>query len=201
MSITRSNATILVDIDSTLYDADPVYLKYFDRLYGVRVTPAMCDDYDFWKGRISLEQFQTVIAYLHSDAEILAARPYPGAVATLRAWQAAGVEIHIVSDRKPATIPATRRWLTDRRVPSDAIVLESRMDKLAYARSHGLSLLIDDKPDLLRAAVAAGLGAASIAHAYHDRALRADPDVIIAANWAELRRRVEPRLFTPAAGR
>jgi uncharacterized HAD superfamily protein len=122
-------------------------------------------------------------------------------VATLRAWRAAGVKIHIVSDRKPATVPATRRWLADQRVPSDVIVLESRMDKLAYARSHGISLLIDDKPDLLRAAADAGLGAASIAHAYHDRGLRADRAVIIAANWAELRRRVEPRLFRSSTGR
>jgi uncharacterized HAD superfamily protein len=200
MSATRSN-TILVDIDSTLYDADPVYLKYFDRLFGVKVSPSQCDDYDFWKGRISLEQFLQVITHLHSDEEIAGARPYPGALATLRAWHAAGLRIHIVSDRKPTTVSATLRWLAAQRVPSDAIVLEPRFDKLAYARAHGISFIFDDKPALLRAAADAGLGAASIAHAYHDQALRADPRVVIAANWTELRARVEPRLFAPSAAR
>ena len=194
MSTARAN-TILVDIDSTLYDADPVYLKYFDRLFGVKVTPAQCDDYDFWKGRISLEQFLQVITHLHSDEEIAAARPYRGALATLRAWHAAGVRIHIVSDRKPSTVPATLRWLAAQGVPSDAIVLESHFDKLAYARTHRIGFIFDDKPALLRAAAEVGIGAASIAHAYHDRALRADPRVVIAANWAELRARVEPRLL------
>jgi uncharacterized HAD superfamily protein len=201
VAIIRSNAIILVDIDSTLYDADPVYLKYFDRLFGVKVSPSQCDDYDFWKGRISLEQFLEVIAHLHSDEEIMGARPYPGVLTALRAWHAAGVRIHIVSDRKPSTVAATLHWLRVQRVPSDAIVLEPRFDKLAYARAHGISFIFDDKPGLLRLAADSGLGAASIAHAYHDRALRADPRVIIAPNWAELRRRVEPRLFAPSARR
>ena len=201
MSTRQSAAVILVDIDSTLYDADPIYLKYFDRLYGVKVTPSQLDEYNFWKGRITGEQFLEVITHLHSEGEIMGARPYPGALAALRAWHSAGVRIHIVSDRKPGTVATTRRWLAAQRIPSDEIVLEPHFDKLAYARAHGIGLLIDDKPALLRAAADAGFGAASIAHAYHDCALRADPRVVIAANWAELRARLEPALFPPSVGR
>jgi hypothetical protein len=186
---------ILVDIDSTLYDADPIYLKYFASLFGVLARPEDLDEYDFWQGRISREQFLEVITNLHSSAEILGARPYPGAVATLADWRARGARIHVVSDRKPETVRDTLAWLGRHGVGYDGVALESRIDKLVYAKAHDLGVIIDDKPALLEAAVAAGLLTGSIRHAYHGPALLADRRVIIAANWTGLRAGLEPRIF------
>jgi len=187
---------ILVDVDSTLYDADPVYLKYFDLLYGVKATPAELGEYDFWKGRISLDQFLEVIKHLHSEEEILGARPYMSAAAVLRAWRARGWRLHIVSDREPSTIPATMTWLEQQGMEAEAIVLEHRIDKLAYAHAHDLGVIIDDKPALLSSVAEGGLIAASIKHAYHDTALLADPKVIIEDNWISLAQKIEERLLT-----
>ena len=186
---------ILVDVDSTLYDADPVYLKYFDLLYGVKVTPAELDEYDFWKGRISLEQFLEVVTHLHSEEEILGAQPYMSAVATLQAWWKQGWRLHIVSDRKPQTVPATVAWLEHQGIEAEAVVLEHRINKLAYAHAHDLGVIIDDKPGLLSKAAEVGLIAASVKHAYHDASLLADPKIIIEDNWISLAQKIEERLL------
>jgi uncharacterized HAD superfamily protein len=192
---TRRPPAILVDIDSTLYDADPVYLRYFDRLFGVKVEPHDLLDYNFWGGRLTSEQFDEVITWLHCEEEILGAVPYPGAVEALRMWAAAGVDIHIVSDRKPHTRAATVRWLDAWQIPRVATVLEHRFDKLAYAQAHDIGLVIDDKPRFIEASLAVGIVPATILHAYNRGLVAADARIIGADDWTDLSRLIEPVLF------
>lgn len=185
---------VLVDIDSTLYDADPVYLHWLERLFGVRLEKQALLDYNFYRGHVTDEQFGEVIRRLHADAQILANAPYPGAVETLQDWAREGIAIHIVSDRRPATGPATRAWLAQHAIPSDAIVLEHRIDKLSYCQAHGIGTVVDDKPGFLEAAAGAGLVAATIIHRYDEPLLARDARIIGASSWAGLRARLDPLL-------
>jgi hypothetical protein len=138
--------------------------------------------------------FAEAIARSHTDAEILGAPMFEGAADALRAWRGAGVEVHVVSHRHPRTARATKRWLRRNGVGWDAIVLDTRCDKLAYALDERIDLIIDDKPELLGAALDAGLAAACVALPVNtaERAERGDA-IVAAPDWPSLRWLLEAR--------
>jgi uncharacterized HAD superfamily protein len=187
--------SVLVDIDSTLYDADPVYARWMNELFGRErgwtARPADFASYNFFEQYgMTYPEFSEVISRLHAPEQIAANKLYPGALAVLLDWTRRGADIHIVSDRKAETVDATMRWLADRGVPYSTVALESRIDKIAYAARHGITTVIDDKPALLTAAADAGLVAASIRHPYLAD-LAGDRRLIIEDAWSALARRVE----------
>lgn len=187
---------ILVDIDSTLYSTETVLSGLMLELYGVEVSPAEMDRWDWWEGKISAEQFWVMIRdHLHADETIRAAVPFDGAVETLCAWKAAGHRIHIVSDRSARTAEATRAWLDAIGVLYDAAELRTKIDKLEYAQAQGITLVIDDKPEMLRRTLEAGLSAATLLLP-HNRALaEGDARIVAAPTWPGLRAAIESRIF------
>lgn len=191
---TRLSA-ILVDIDSTLYACNPIFLKYLRERHDLHLDEADIDSWDFWRNHgVSLEQWLDLIeTCLHSDAEIAAAVPYPGAVEALRDWSRSGVDIHVVSARKPSTGPATEAWLRVMGVPFTALAFDFSIDKLLYAQDNGLGLVIDDKPSFLAECAAAGLPAATIRHAYNAKVLEANPQIVAADDWRQLRHHLEEK--------
>lgn len=186
--------SILVDIDSTLYDSDPLFIKYLEQRHGI-VLPHI-ERWDFWRDHISAEAFTALIKEsYHSKEEILAAIPYPGAVEAITSWHRAGARIHVVSDRNPRRTGAhTRSWLAAIGLPYTELVMRSPIDKVAYAHAKGIGLVIDDKPDTLRQAVDSGLAAATILHIYNNEVLAERPEIISAPDWATLQHKVDRRL-------
>lgn len=186
--------SILVDIDSTLYDSDPLFIKYLQQLHGVDVEEIT--RWDFWREHMSAEQFVALIRdHYHSPDEIMAATPYPGAVEAVGAWFRAGAAIYVASDRNlRRTGEATRDWLTAIGLPHTELVLRSPFDKVAYALEHGIGLVIDDKPETLARAAEAGLAVATILHTYNRDAVATHPSIIAAPDWPSLRRKVARRL-------
>lgn len=184
---------IVVDVDGTLYDTKPVFSRLFARRHGVTIAPREITEWDFWKGKISLAEFLALVGEdLHSESEILGARMYPGAAAALNAWRRAGSHIHIASDRAPSALKPTARWLEEQGLTVDSLVCAPALDKVAHGRSLGAGLIIDDKPATIRAAMSAGLAAATIIHPYNFAEV-ALPGVIAATAWSGLRRGVEAR--------
>jgi hypothetical protein len=102
-----------------------------------------------------------------------------------------GHSIHITSHRGERSLTATRRWL-------DGIGLRHHelfcgRDKVAHSRRIGIELLIDDSPDTLLRALAAGIIAAALRHPWNEHVCDA-PHVTCAADWRELARVLEPVL-------
>ncbi len=174
---------IAIDIDSTLH-------PYWDQLsdaaqhrFGISLPYE--DQLTWGITLLRPEQIRACIAETHSEARVLAAEPYPGAVETVRAWHESGHFIHITSHRAAASHDATERWLRQIALPFDELYCS--YDKLSRCREIGVDVLIDDSPVNLEGALEAGITAATLLHPWN-RELCETEDVICGADWDELAR-------------
>jgi uncharacterized HAD superfamily protein len=179
-----------IDIDSTLH---PYWEQFADcarKRFGVELP---YDQQVTWEiPELRPEQFKVCIADTHSDKVILAAQPFPGAVETITAWHRAGHEIHVVSHRHAGARDATARWLEQIGLPYDHLDVSD--DKVTYARSAGLELLIDDSPVNLTAAIEAGLRCATLSHPWNRDLCEEESDIVCAGDWPALARALAPLL-------
>ncbi len=184
-------ARIAIDIDSTLHH----YWDLLDRIaherFGVRLP---YDAQGEW-GVTVLEPDQLVVTVeeTHSDENIEAAIPYPGAADAVRRWHRAGHWIHVTSHRRESCDPATRRWLEAHEIPYDD--LHCSFDKISRCVELGIDILVDDSPVNIRAAREKGMLAATLVHPWNE-VLLGQPGVISAGEWPELERRVNEGLNT-----
>ena len=177
---------IAIDIDSTLHHYWDLLEEVAQRRFGVRIPYA---DQVVWEiDRLKPEQLRAAVNETHSDPQILAGEPYPGAVEVVRGWHEAGHFIHITSHRAVEAHGATEQWLERIGLPYDELYCS--YDKVSRCREIGIDLLIDDSPDNLRDAIDAGIAAATILHPWN-RELVAEEDIVAAEDWAELGRRLE----------
>ena len=179
---------IAIDIDSTLHHYWDQFEAAAKRRFGVELP---YEDQLWHIDRLRPEQVRACVAETHSDEQILAAEPYPGAVETVRAWKEAGHFIHITSHRDTAAHHATERWLEAIGLPYDELYCS--WDKVARCREIGIELLIDDSPVNLEAAVDAGLRVATLAHPWN-RDVCEEEDIVCAPDWPALARALEPIL-------
>ena len=179
---------IAIDIDSTLHHYWDQFEEAARRRFGVALPYA---DQGWEIELLRPEQVRACVAETHKDAQILAAEPYAGAVEAVTAWHEAGHFIHITSHRSPDAHEATAAWLERIGLPYDELYCSD--DKVTRCREIGIELLIDDSPVNLRAAVDAGIAAATLAHPWN-RDVCEEEDVVCAEDWAALRRKLEPVL-------
>lgn len=180
---------IAVDIDSTLHHYWDLFEVAARRRYGVELA---YERQLTWRiPELEPDQLRAVVDDTHADDEILAARPYPGAVEALARWHGEGHWIHVTSHRRPRAHDATAAWLERIGLPYDD--LHCSFDKLTRCRELGVELLIDDSPVNLAGARAAGIAGATLVHPWN-RELCAAGEVISAGDWPGLARALEPTL-------
>jgi uncharacterized protein len=186
----RTNAVrIAIDIDSTLHHYWDQFADAAKRRFGI-VLPY--DEQVTWG--ITLlrpEQVKACVEETHSDARVLAAEPYPGAVETVARWRADGHFIHVTSHRQDRCMAATARWLRRIGLPYDELYCS--FDKISRCREIGVDLLIDDSPVNLQAAVDHGIRAATILHPWN-RELCETEDIVCAEDWPALAAKLAPLL-------
>jgi uncharacterized HAD superfamily protein len=179
---------IAIDIDSTLHHYWDQFEAAAKRRFGIELPY----EEQLWHiDRLRPEQVKACVEETHSEAQILAAEPYPGAVETVRAWKEAGHFIHITSHRDTAAHGATERWLQEIGLPYDELYCS--FDKVSHCRAIGIELLIDDSPVNLEAAVDAGIRAATLSHPWN-RDICEEEDIVCAPDWQGLARALEPLL-------
>lgn len=180
---------IAIDIDSTLHHYWDVLSEISLRRFGVELP---YDEQFTWGiTRLRDDQLAFCIEESHSDEMILAGRPYPGAVDTIRAWSASGHFIHVTSHRSTACASATTQWLRNLELPFDDLCCSE--NKLARCAELSIDLLIDDSPLNISAAIDRGIAAATILHPWNAELCEIE-DVIGACDWPELGRLLEPLL-------
>ena len=185
-------AKIMVDIDSTLYPSDPLFVRALAALHGVTITLEDIDQWGWWERYMSRQQFASLIReFYHAPEEILAAEPFAGSVKTLRDWQAAGHEVWIVSDRHPRTRKPTNTWLRKLGIEPTGIILKLGINKVAWAAEHVMDLVIDDKPETIVGCLEAGMSVATLIYPYNRLLVSEHPEVMAASDWRSLRRLVE----------
>ena len=180
---------IAIDIDSTLHHYWDQLSDAARRRFGIALP---YEDQVTWG--ITLlrpEQVRACVEETHSEARVLAAEPYPGAVEAVRGWHEQGHFIHITSHRAVASYEATERWLERIGLPYDELYCSD--DKVTHCRAIGIELLIDDSPVNLAAAVDAGLRGATISHPWNADICE-EEDIVCAPDWPELSRRLAPLL-------
>jgi hypothetical protein len=182
-------ARIALDIDSTLHH----YWDLLERVARERFGVAL--PYEDQRGwgitRLEREQVIACVAETHSEENILAGRPYPGAVEAVREWHSAGHWIHVTSHRRLAARGATARWLDAIGLPYDD--LHCSFDKVGRCVELGIDVLIDDSPVNIARAREEGIVAATIVHPWNADVAGRD-GVIGARDWRELRRQLAPVL-------
>lgn len=186
-------ARIAIDIDSTLH---PYWEQLADaarRRFGVELPYAAQRTWSI--SRLRPAQLAACIAETHSEHQILAAEPYPGAVEAVGAWHRAGHYIHITSHRTVSAHDATVRWLERTGIAHDD--LHCSQDKIARCVELEIDVLVDDSPVNLARAAAAGIVPATIRHPWNEEHCETE-DVIAADTWPELASRLRPVLAAPA---
>jgi uncharacterized protein len=182
-------ARIAIDIDSTLHHYWDLLRSIVRDRYGVDL--AYEEQTDWGITQIPQELLRAAVSETHSDANIAAAEPYPGAVETVRAWHERGHWIHVTSHRAESCAPATARWLDETGIPFDD--LHCSWDKVTRCVELGIDVLVDDSPVNLERAHDEGILGATIRHPWN-RDLEGRNGVVFAADWVELRERLEPPL-------
>ena len=193
--------TIIVDVDGTLYDADPVWCSLFWDMKGVRISLADVTTWNFYKGHVSGADFAEIIRDgLHSRAGILSRKPYPGAAKVIADWRARGAKIVIVSERAASALAPTKQWLDKCGIAYDELMCDLPMDKVAVIFDKRAHLVIDDKPDTILRVLEAGVSVALVDHRYN-LDLPPHPRMVRSATWAALAAKIEKRVFPKMAAR
>jgi uncharacterized HAD superfamily protein len=187
---------IAIDIDSTLHHYWDVLSDAAQRRFGIELPYE--EQLDWGITRLRPEQLKCCIDETHCEAAILAGRPYPDAVGTVNAWAQAGHFIHITSHRSVEAQAATEQWLRDIGLRFDD--LHCSFDKVARCRELEIDLLIDDSPFNLQAALEAGIAGATILHPWNAELCETE-DIVCAADWVELARKLEPLVAGTAGTR
>lgn len=180
---------IAIDIDSTLHHYWDVLSDAAHRRFGVRLPYE--EQFTWGITRLRPEQLQCVIDETHSDANILEAEPYPGAVEVVNRWAAAGHFIHITSHRAEGCQSATAQWLERIGLRHDD--LHCSYDKVARCVELGIDVLIDDSPVNISRAIDAGITPAAILHPWNEDVV-AEEGVVAAVDWPTLAERLEAAL-------
>ena len=178
-----------LDIDSTLHHYWELLQRIALERYGVELP---YEQQRGW-GITALERDALIhcVEETHSDENIEAAEPYPGAVETVAAWSAEGHWIHVTSHRAGRARAATERWLNDIGMPYDD--LHCSYDKVTRCVELGIHVLVDDSPVNLVHAREAGIVGATIVHPWNEPLV--DQDGIVGGrDWIELRERLDPIL-------
>lgn len=180
---------IAIDVDSTLHHYWDVLSEVSLRRFGVELPYE--EQFTWGITRLREDQLAHCIEESHSDERILASRPYPGAVETVRRWAEEGHFIHVTSHRAVSCLPATARWLSELGVPVDDLCCS--YDKISRCLELDIDLLIDDSPINLAAAIEHGIATATILHPWNAE-LCEEEDVIAADDWMELETLLAPVL-------
>jgi uncharacterized protein len=183
-------AKIALDIDSTLHPYWDLLQRVARERYGVELP---YEEQRGW-GITALERDAVIhcVEEIHSDENIEAGVPYPDAVETVRGWREDGHWIHVTSHRRDGTAAATARWLDAIGLPYDDLYCS--FDKVSRCVELGIDVLIDDSPVNIARAREHGIVTATIAHPWNEHL--AGDGVVVAPNWDELRRKLEPFLAT-----
>lgn len=185
-----STVRIAIDIDSTLHHYWDTLSEIAVRRFGIDLPYE--EQLTWGITRLKPEQLRVCIEESHTDARILAGRPYAGAVETVRRWrEKEGHYIHVTSHRAASCESATARWLTEVGLPFDDLCCS--WEKVSRCAELRIDLLIDDSPLNLVAALERGMLAATLAHPWN-RDVREEEDLIAAADWPELARALQPLL-------
>ena len=123
---------IYVDFDDVLCETAQALSRLARAMFGRDVPFERIHDFDLQKAfALERAQYEALMERAHETEFLLAFPPMPGGVDCLRAWQARGLEVAIVTGRPAATHRASRAWLQRHGLDALPVIF---VDK--YSRGH-----------------------------------------------------------------
>jgi uncharacterized protein len=182
-------ARLALDIDSTLHHYWDVLERVAQERHGVAMPYA--EQVDWGITALGQDELVGCVHETHTDANIAAGVPYPGAVETVKRWHAAGHWIHVTSHRRVEAAPATAHWLDEIGLPYHD--LHCSFDKVPRCVELEIDVLVDDSPVNIARARREGIVAATLVHPWNERVTALD-GVIAGRDWEELATQLDPVL-------
>jgi uncharacterized HAD superfamily protein len=198
---------LMCDIDSTLYDADPLF-ESLAKEYGVVWPPKANQWHPAVELRMedgsncSLEVLKRVFRKAHSREYVSRNKPYPNASKVLKDLVSdyEQIEIAYVSDRNEQQTEALRDWLIAYGflINEDQHVVATK-DKRDWMREHRPSIVIDDRVrTILMARYELGSQVIAIQHPHNVNLRNEASGVYVVKDWKEvdevLRDKIIPEL-------
>ena len=129
--------TYYVDFDDVLCETAALLTDIIQEEFGKGVPYEEIHSFDL-ADAFGLDDAESrrLLEIFHEERVLAGMKPVAGAAEALRVWQDAGIFIHIVTGRPPATCQASRAWLETHAMPYNRL---SFVDK--YGRNH---VAVDD---------------------------------------------------------
>ena len=180
---------IMLDLDSTVFPLMPAMAMHAG---GERVNYADCPSWfglaDLCAGETPDERLQTMLALFNKAWEpdtMRAVGAFPGAVETVKALVEHGVKIHVFTHRPENLYDSTVTYLDEIDLPYHELVVHPKADKVAYCNQHGIQVAVDDHPDFIERASAAGIDVRALQFHYNAEQIAA-AGIPVTRDWTTL---------------
>lgn len=151
-----------LDLDGVICDSIPIWRHVLIRELGLVHGPGDLPD---THGTPAC----AAVMNRHEVECLITPPPVPGAAAGLRALQAAGHELVVVTARTPRMAELTRAWLAYHGLPvPDRMHFLAGGSKGAVARAEGLDLFVEDAPHNAQSITGAGVPVLLFAWPYNE---------------------------------
>lgn len=110
--------------------------------------------------------------------------PFPGCIQTLQHLESQGVELHIITHREECYREDVVNYLQHYRIPSHHLDCSPHVDKVETCKQRGISILVDDHPEIAIQAAGQGLQAYMLLFHYNQHARQ--HGVVGCQDWTEL---------------
>jgi hypothetical protein len=116
------SGSIWVDLDDVLSHTIEGHVELLARRHGRRVAVEEVHDFDLSRSfGLDPDELARFFDAAHAPDELAGLAPREGAAATLRAWRATGLRVHVVTGRPPVCAEASLAWLDAHEMQHDAI--------------------------------------------------------------------------------
>jgi hypothetical protein len=180
----QKDLQVMLDFDSTVFpllDAMQTHHLATDKL--------TYQEMHSWEALVPAsggpENMQRIFDEVMVFEKMKAHRPFRGAKEVLRHLHRHGVQIHIVSDRRPDLSSDIADYLDQYQLHYDSLLCQKGIDKLNWCKEHQVRIVVDDYPNFLARAHQAGLKTHGLAFPFN-REVLAQRDVDAAETWTQL---------------
>jgi len=121
---------IYVDFDDVLSETGLSIINILKKEYGRDVSMEDLTNFDLKEAfGLTPSEYDHLFELIHRPHEVLAYKPVPGAVETLKTWAGKGHEIAIMTGRFTSAYDASLEWLDRHGVPFDSFTVVDKYQR------------------------------------------------------------------------
>jgi len=179
-----------IDFDDTLLDTRRVFVQILNRIHGTHHQLEDLHDYYLMNTFGCTSEDLESIFTEHFD-ELHAMEPFTGVQATIKAAQAHGHTITIITARPLVHMPQLHRWLARHNLPGDRVISASKSgEKALRAAEAKIDIFVDDNPRHALALAARGIRVLLLDRPYNRNCQ--DPHITRVPDWNAIRKFLVP---------